>query len=375
MKGPVHLSLFIGPAVPIPAPRVVIEAVRSVRVTTSTNGPSAFQIEFELDKRSPLHTLFLLAGGAAPPLVRVVIAVTVGGTTTVLMDGVMTHHQVTGGGAGKEPTLTVTGEDLTRVMDMIDFSGLPYPAMPDFARVLVILAKYAPLGIIPVVIPSVLLDVPIPIDRIPRHQGKDLPYIRELADRVGYSFYIDPGPTPGVSRAYWGPEVRIGTPQPALNVDMGVLTNVKSMDFAYDSESAKLPLLMIYVKETHTPIPIPLPPITPLSPPLGAVPPIPKNVEWIQGLDRYSPIQAAAIGMAKAAKSADVVSARGSLEVARYGRVLLPRKLVGVRGGGTAFDGLYYVKEVTHNLRRGSYTQDFSLVRNGLVSTVARVQP
>jgi hypothetical protein len=132
---------------------------------------------------------------------------------------------------------------------------------------------------------------------------------------------------------------------------------------------------MIYVKETHTPIPIPLPPITPLSPPLGAVPPIPKNVEWVTGLDRYSPIQAAAIGMTKAARSADVVSARGSLEVTRYGRVLLPRRLVGVRGGGTAFDGLYYVKEVTHALKRGEYTQDFTLVRNGLVSTVARVAP
>lgn len=375
MNGPARLSLFIGPAIPLPAPRDVIEAVRSIRVTTTTNGASAFQIEFELDRRSPLHTLFLLAGGATPPIVRVVIAVTVGGTTTVLMDGVMTHHQVTGGGAGQKPKLTVTGEDLTRVMDLIDFSGLPYPAMPDFARVLVILAKYAPLGIIPMVIPSVLLDVPIPIERIPRHQGKDLPYIRELADRVGYTFYIDPGPTPGVSRAYWGPEFRIGTPQPALNVDMGVLTNVKSLDFAYDSESAKLPMLMLYVKEAHAPIPVPVPPFTPLSPPLGAIPPIPKNVEWITGLDRYSPIQAAAIGMAKAARSADVVSARGSLDVARYGRVLLPRKLVGVRGGGTAFDGLWYVSEVTHDLRPGAYSQDFRLVRNGLVSTVATVTP
>lgn len=375
MKGPVRLSLFVGPAVPLPAPRVVIDAVRSLKVTTTSDGPSAFQLEFELDKRSPLHTLFLLAGGAAPPLLRVVIAITVSGTQTVLMDGVMTHHQVTGGGSGSDPILTVTGEDLTRVMDMIDFTGLPYPAMPDFARVLVILGKYAPLGIIPMVIPSVLLDVPIPIDRIPRHQGKDLEYIRALAERVGYAFYIDPGPTPGVSRAYWGPEIRIGTPQPALNVDMGVVSNVRSLDFAYDSESATLPLLMLYLKETHTPLPIVVPPITPLSPPLGAVPPIPKNVEWIQGLDRYSPIQAAAIGMTKAAKSSDVVTGRGTLDVARYGRILHARKLVGVRGAGTAFDGLYYVKQVTHNLRRGSYTQDFQLVRNGLVSTVSRVAP
>jgi hypothetical protein len=317
--------------------------------------------------------LFLLAGGASPPIVRVVISVTVRGVTTVLIDGVMTNHEVTGGGAGTKPTLTVTGEDLTRVMDYIDFSGTPFPAMPDFARVLTVLAKYAPLGVIPKVIPSVLIDVPIPTDRIPLQRGKDLEYIRLLADRVGYVFYMDPGPVPGVSTAYWGPEIKVGQPQPALNVDMDAHTNVDSLSFNYDSERATLPLLMIHVRETKTPIVIPLPSVTPLSPPLGAVPPIPKNIEWLDGLAKYSPVQAAAIGMAKAAKSAEVVTASGSLNVLRYGRVLLPRKLVGVRGAGTAFDGLYYVRQVTHAIRRGSYTQNFTLSRNGLVSTTPTV--
>jgi hypothetical protein len=59
--------------------------------------------------------------------------------------------------------------------------------------------------------------------------------------------------------------------------------------------------------------------------------------------------------------------ASGSLNVLRYGRVLKARKLVGVRGAGIAFDGLYYVRRVTHNLKRGEYTQDFELSRNGLV--------
>ena len=53
----------------------------------------------------------------------------------------------------------------------------------------------------------------------------------------------------------------------------------------------------------------------------------------------------------------------------RYGRVLKARQLVGVRGAGPAFDGLYYVKSVTHKLKRGEYKQSFTLVRNGLVST------
>jgi hypothetical protein len=38
-----------------------------------------------------------------------------------------------------------------------------------------------------------------------------------------------------------------------------------------------------------------------------------------------------------------------------------------------AFDGLYYVKSVTHNIKRGEYKQSFELSRNGLISTVPRV--
>jgi hypothetical protein len=368
----IQLQLMIGPAVPVPVSRDVIDALRTVRVTTSTDGASMFQLGFELSRRSPLHTLFLVAGGATPPLVRVIVAVTVKGRQHVLIDGVMTNHEVTGGGKGQNPTLSVTGEDLTRVMDYIDFSGIPYPAMPDFARVLVILAKYAMFGIIPVVLPSVLLDVPLPIDRIPIHRGKDLEYIRKLADRVGYVFYHEPGPVPGVSRAYWGPEIKVGKPQPALNVDMDAHTNVESMSFSYDSEKATLPVIVIYLKETHTVIPIPVPPITPLSPPLGLIPPIPKKLEWITETAKYNPIQAAGIGLAKAAKTAEVVRARGSLNVLRYG-VLKARELVGVRGAGDAFNGLYYVRSVTHNIQRGEYTQDFELSRNGLISTLPTV--
>ena len=79
------------------------------------------------------------------------------------------------------------------------------------------------------------------------------------------------------------------------------------------------------------------------------------------------------IGLAKAAKKADAVTGSGSLDVLRYGRLLKSRGLVGVRGAGMAFDGLYYVKSVTHKIKRGEYKQGFALARNGLVSTVSRV--
>ena len=374
MLGGINLTLMIGPAVPVPVSRAVLEALTGVQVmVTAGETTSGFELTFALDKNSPLHTLFLLTGGAMIPVVRVIIVVTVNGTPEVLMDGVMTHHEIAHTSQAGTSTLTVKGKDLTALMGLIDFSGIPYPALPDFARVALVLSKYAVLGVIPKVVPSVLIDVPLPTDRIPTHKGKDLGYVTELADDVGYSFYLEPGPQPGVSFAYWGPELRVGQPQPALNANMDGHTNVDNVTFAFDTEHTVLPIVMIQDKLTKIPILIPIPDITPLSPPLGLIPPIPKNIEIVNRSAKYTPVQATLIGLAKAAKTADAVTAKGTLDVTRYGQTLKARRLVGLRGVGAAFDGLYYVKSVTHTIKRGEYKQDFTLVRNGLISTTGSV--
>ena len=157
--------------------------------------------------------LFLLSGGASITILRVVIVVIVSGTPHVLMDGVVTNQQIQPGSDAGSSTLSITGEDLTVLMDKIDFSGFPFPATPAEGRVALLLLKYAFLGLIPLIIPSVLIDVPIPTTRIPAQQGTDLAYIKELADNVGYVFYLDPGPAPGTNVAYWGPQIKVGPPQ------------------------------------------------------------------------------------------------------------------------------------------------------------------
>jgi hypothetical protein len=226
---------------------------------------------------------------------------------------------------------------------------------------------------IPLTIPSVVVDVPIPTDRVPTHQGTDLAYLKQMAEEVGYVFYVDPGPAPLTNTAYWGPEIKVGPPQPALTVNMDGHTNVESLTFDFDGDSAVLPLVYVQEPTTKAAIPIPIPSVNPLSPPLGAIPPLPARVEMLRDTARLNPAQAIMQGLARASETADAVSGSGSLDVMRYGHVLKARGLVGVRGAGPAFSGLYYVDSVTHNLRRGAYTQDFTLTRNGLVSTVPRV--
>lgn len=367
------LTLMVGPLLPVPVPKVVLDALTDVEITTNTQGPSVFQLRFDLSTRSPLHTLFMVTGGGAIPIIRVVIVATVKGIPQVLMDGVMTEHNVAPGGEAGTSTLTVRGEDLTRVMDYLEFTGIPYPAMPAEARVALIIAKYSMFGLIPLVIPSLFIDVPIPVDRIPCHEGTDLAYINQLSAEAGYSFYIDPGPAPGTNVAYWGPQIKIGVPQPALNMDMDAHRNVESLSFRYDSQNVSLPIVWIQNPQTRVSFPIPIPDIGPLNPPLGAIPPIPKAIKFLPGTAKLSPPQAISRGLAEASRTSDVVVGSGSLNVMRYGRILKARALVGVRGAGPAFDGLHYVTSVTHRIKAGEYTQSFELARNGLVSTVPLV--
>jgi len=375
MFGGVHLTLMMGPVVAVPVSPYVLETLTDIQVTNSTDGRSGFQMNFNLSPHSSRHLDFILSKGGVFPLNRVIIVATVNGTPEVLMDGVVTRHEVNPGSAGSPATLSLTGEDLSRVMDYIDFSGFPFPAMPSEAQVALILAKYAVLGIVPLIIPSPFIDLPLPVDRIPVQEGKDLAYIQSLADDVGYVFYIDPGPVPGMNIAYWGPELKISAPQAALNVDMDAHTNVESLSFSYDGDGKKIPVVYIQNPTIKFPIPIPIPDLTPFSPPLGAIPAIPRDIEPVRDTAKYTTIRGLLSGMATAAKSSQVISAGGSLDVARYGRILKARRLVGVRGAGEAYDGLYYVKSVTHSIKPGEYKQNFTLTRNGLTSLVSKVTP
>ncbi len=375
VKG-VYLTLLMGPVVAGPVPAEVTDAVKAVQVTSAAGARSGFQITFSLAKNSILERT-LIPSGFFDPMVRVIIIVTLNGLPTVIMDGLITRQQVAPSNQGGASTLTIVGEDVSQAMDLIDFSGIPYPAMPAEARVALCIAKYAMFGIVPLVIPSILIDVPIPTETIPRHQGTDLAYINQLANEVGYVFYVEPGPAPGMNIGYWGPEIKVGVPQPALSVNMDAHTNVEGLNFTYDGLSKTLYILYIQNLLTKVPIPIPIPDITPLNPPLGAKPPLPLHVKLItneeEGTAKYSPLQAAIIGMTKAAKGSEVIAGSGTLDVLRYGRILKSRQLVGVRGAGFAYDGLYYVKSVTHNLKYGEYKQSFSLSRNALIPTTPAV--
>lgn len=376
MSAGVNLILKIGPGVPLTAPKWLLDALQSVEVTSKSFSASGFKLVFSIDTGKRWETLLAVVGGVSVPLVRITIAVTLGGTTERIMDGVVTnqHFDVDKQGG---TTLTVVGEDLTRLMDYREVSGLPFPAMPAELQVLALLAKYAVFGVIPVIIPSVMVDVPIPPFHRKSQHGTDLKHIRTLAKTVGYVFYLCyslPFKTGGPkSYAYWGPPIKVGKPQPALALDAGAATNVEDLSFTFDDVRKEVPVIMIQNRRTKRGIPIAVGSVTPLSPPLGLAPPIPKRFKRDKSAAKWSATRAALIGMAKAAQSAEAVKVEGSLDVVRYGHILKPHRLVGMRGAGLAYDGLYYVDSVTHSIKRGEYKQSFTLTRNARISNVPRV--
>ena len=206
-------------------------------------------------------------------------------------------------------------------------------------------------------------DTPNDTERMPSQQGSDLAYIHQLAERNGFVFHVKPGQAPGESIAYWGPDVPQGTPQPALTTNMGPYTNVESLSFSFDALKPVDPQVEIQESDKDTPTQIA--PASSTRQPLCSTPARPLRRTLPPNTSGLSSGRARSRGAAEVARSVDAVSVSGELKVLRYGRVLRARSLVDLRGVGQSYSGTYYVKQVTHTLRKGEYTQHFTLLREG----------
>ena len=171
MASPLYLTLLAGPVEAVPVPKPLVDAFASAEITESATGASGFQLTFTLADDSILQTLLLLAAGAPIPVLRVILVVTFGGLPQVVMDGIIEHHEVVPDATSGSSKLVVSGHDLSALMDLIDFSGVPYPGTSPDMRVLTILAKYAAFGVIPEVVPVPAPDIPVPRPADPRAEG------------------------------------------------------------------------------------------------------------------------------------------------------------------------------------------------------------
>ncbi len=365
----IRLLLWTGGTIPTPVPMEVLESLLQVDVTNDAEQGDGFQMTFSIGK-GKLGEFGILSGGSMALFNRVWLTAIFGVTPEVLIDGIITHHQLSPGSEPGSSVLTVTGKDVSVMLDLEE-KNMQYPNQPDSVIVLQLIAAYATYGLIPQVAPTT--DVPIEIQRIPRQAETDLKFIRRLAERNGFVFYIEPVTT-GVNTAYWGPEIRTGLPQPALSLDMGPDTNVKRMEFANDSLAPVAPKGTIF--EPMLKLSIPLPSLPSLRiPPLVTSPAEPRRTTLLRNSASKNPAEGATAAVAASTRAPDAVTANGELDGVRFGHVLRARKLVGVRGAGTSYNGDYYVRRVTHMMRRGEYTQQFTISREGTGALLPIVRP
>jgi hypothetical protein len=373
----IHLTLLIGPNKPAPAPATLAEALQSVEVTQSDEKRSGFQISFAVGRSMPWELLeyTALSSPLLRPFSRVILLVRFGIAPRILMDGFITNIQLAPRNVPGTSLLTVTGEDVSVMMDLKE-EVREHPVQDEETIATEIIESYrSQLGVVPKVVRPKFPDLPLATERTEVQTKTDLEYLTDMAHRHGYTFFVTPGREPMDNQAYWGPPRRIPVKQPALSVNMGSATNVETIDFAYNAlaptlVSGELLGQAPFFVRPHSPAPLALRPAMSFQSEH-----IRETVfsSDIKGLTRE---QAKSQAQAMADKSMDqTVTASGEVDAAHYGDLITARSVIGLRGAGLSFDGLYYVKSVTHSIKRGSYRMKFALAREGLGTTTPFVMP
>lgn len=333
----VYLALKLGMGAK-KAPVYLMEALQRVEVTLKDEGSSGFQMEFLLTKTS--FSLGPFSGNSDKILKemaidsRIILELTLKSKKHILMDGIIKNHQTAKGSGPGVTKLTVTGEDVSVAMEKkADLEA--HPGQNDGTIVKKILGSYSSYGIVPAVEPPPFKKAPQAKEVVPFQGQSDLQYVRALARRWSYVFYVTPRPG-GKNTAYWGPRKNSGRRQKALSVNMGPFSNVKSINFTYDAKAPKKVSANLIDAKTCKVVKV-------MAKGIKRTTIVKKDAMKTQKEVREEVLLLAGVTkqealfrvQAETDGSVDkVVKAEGELDVTAYGDILKPRSLVDLRGAG-----------------------------------------
>ena len=363
------MNLLIGPdPVPLPASADLLNNLIDLEILQSDRGPSGFQMSVGIGRSGPLEFLesVLVADPRLDICARIVVTMIFDVVPTVIFDGIVTEREVRPGGASGEGVLTLMGRDLSHSLDR-EVKQKEHPAQDETAIATLIALAYPQYGMMPMAIPPLVIDPPIPVDRTPTQNCTDWQFLRHMAKRHGYEVYVDPGPAPGTNTLYWGPAILPGLQQKTISANMGANSDAHDISIAHSGEELSTVEGLVQDRLTGQTVPVLAP--TSTRPPLGLV------SESIRRLGKtrkktvptsgLNAMQAYARAQAMVDDSAaNAIRVTGTLDNTRYNGVLKARGLVDLRGVGLSFDGTYKVAEVRHRITPGNYTQNFTLTRS-----------
>jgi hypothetical protein len=364
----IRLMLLAGSTIPLPVSQDVMTAFSTAMVTNDAENVDGFSLTFTLSKEQ--LDFGLISDGTFAPFTRVVIAVILGIDPEVLIDGWVTHQELSASDRAGMSTLTIIGRDMSAKLDLEE-KNKPFTARSDALIARELLLPLMTYGVIPTVTDTT--DFPIPMLRTPFQHETAFQFLKRIARRNGFVTYFEPVSV-GVSKAYWGPKIRGGLPQPSLAVNMGPDDTAKSISFTNDALAPVTPAGTFIDPFLHQSLPIPQLPSLRI-PPFSSSPATAYRTTLMRDTANKSPATSAIEMLAAGTNAPDAVDAQGECETARYGNILRARALVGVRGVGKTYDGIYYVSKVEHRIAVGKYDQRFSLKREGTGALLPVVVP
>jgi hypothetical protein len=357
----VTLLLWTGKKNVAPVPYELAIALVSGEVTIDAGTQSqGFQLSFQL-KRSGSRDYEVFEQDQLAPLTRLQLGVRIGARVELLFDGVIGHFQLTPGTVTGVATLAITGRDLSQIMDLNERKR-QFHNRADSSIVSEILGAYRSTYSLT----SDVTDTAAPRSRTartPNQSGTDLQYLRQLAERNGFVFYVTPTDV-GSASAYFGPDKDVPQSLPPLSLHFGPASNVRSLNFAFDP-LARSKVEGMGINQAEGRVSQLLPSEDPRQP-LSAMPAEPLRTVLRRDIAKRSPAEGRRVLDAATRNQPDPVTAEGEVDIVRYGEVLRPRRRILVRGAGYSYDGEYRIRRVSHQFQRGQYVQRFSLSREGL---------
>lgn len=197
-------------------------------------------------------------------------------------------------------------------------------------------------------------------------RGTDHAFLRELARRKGYEFFIQGG------TGFFRPAQLEGTPQKLIAVNFGEETNCTQFHVEADGTAPTVATTMFVdtmtgrVSESRCErSDLRALGARTLDTQRGAAG-APQAVHIGRRLGGLDQTRADDYTRGMLRRNGWWVRATGRLNGLRYGRVLRSRKLVTLKGAGPTYNGVYYVRKVRHELTMRTYDMSFEAVRNAV---------
>jgi len=261
------------------------------------------------------------------------------------------------------------------LMDL-DEKDIDHVGLGDKQIVEKILGAYAKYGVTPEVSTPAKTWTPTQQERTPKQVGTDRQYLLNLARRHSFIFRVKAGSAPKQNIGYWGPLEYGNSPQKALTVNSGAATNAE-LHFSEDALAATQVFGRVREAGATEPTRIGIDKSSQTTA-------LAKTAELTHAAlvrklrlvySGASASEALSLAQAMTDRSTEqALKVTGSLDVFRYGDALTAPGKVAVRGAGFTYDGEYYIRKATHDIKRGEYRQTFELTREGIGSTTERVK-